>query len=172
MDSVKFLLYVLKRIGIFIAVDLFGSAVAKVFVPAIASFFPATGAAKRFLTEGTGGSLVGWAVMLILLSVVFFDDGKKHTAYEIWNSINIIIALIFMFLVYFIPSVFRDSFHQESKGDVFYSIIYAPVQWLEDKFDMAYTSSAGIGIGIILFVLFVVYVVSYKIYLRKHKSLA
>lgn len=172
MDSVKFLLYILKRIGVLIMLNFFGSAVAKVFIPALASFFPATGSVNRFLTDGVGGSFIGWLVMLVLLAILFYDDGKRHAAYEMWSSVNIIIALIMMLMVYFVPSVFRDSLNAEGKGKPFYSIVYAPVLWLEETFGMAHTSAAGLGIGMILFVLLVVYVVSYKIYVRKHKSLA
>lgn len=172
MDSVKFLLYVLGRIGVLIAVNLFGAFTAKVLFPALASLVSGSSVAGSFFTNSTWGSFVGWAVMLIFLSVLFYDDGKRHAAYEIWNSINVTIALIMMLLVYFIPVIFRDSLHAEGKGKAFYTICYAPVLWLEEKFGMAHTSAAGLGIGIILFILFWVYVISYKIYLKKHKVLA
>lgn len=175
MDSVQFLLYVLKRIGVMIMVNLLGAITALIFVPSLASFFKdtgdKTGVVHRFLISDTGGSIIGWLVMLILLVWLFYDDGKKHTAYEIWSSINVTIVLIMMFIVYFVPSVFENSFHAESKGKFFYSVLYAPVKWLENKYDMAHTSAAGIGMGIILIVLFVVYVLSYKLYMRKHKQL-
>lgn len=172
MDSVKFLLYVLGRIGVMIAVNLFGALTARVLFPAFASFVPASSVAGRFLTDGVNGSFVGWIVMLAFLGILFYDDGKRHAAYEIWNSINITIALIMMLLIYFVPSVFRDSLNAEGKGKAFYTIFYAPVYWLEEKFGMAHTSAAGLGIGIILFLLFCIYVISYKLYLKKHKVLA
>ena len=172
MDSVKFLLYVLGRIGVFIAVNLFGAFTARVLFPALSSFVSESSAAGKFLLNSTWGSFAGWLVMLIFLAVLFFDDGKRHAAYEIWNSINITIVLIMMLLVYFVPVIFRDSFNAEGKGKAFYTIVYAPVLWLEQKFGMAHTSAAGLGAGIILFILFWVYVISYKLYLRKHKTFA
>lgn len=175
MDSFQFLLYVLKRIGVMIMVNLLGAVTALIFVPSLATFFKEagdkTGSVHKFLTAGTGGSMIGWCVMLVLLVWMFFDDGKKHTAYEIWSSINVTIALIMMLVVYFVPSVFQDSLHAEGKGKAFYAVFYAPVKWLEDLFKMKHTSSASVGIGIILILLFVVYIASYKLYLRKHKQL-
>lgn len=171
MDSLKFLLYTLGRIGVLIMVNLFASFTGKILLPAVASFVPERSAVSQFVLNEVNCSVIAWLVLLAFMLVLFFDDGKRHAAYDIWNSINVMIVLILMLLIYFVPAVFRSSFHAEGKGKAFYSIVYFPVYWLEEKFGMAYTSAAGIGIGLILILLFAVYVISYKIYMKKHKSL-
>lgn len=171
MDSLKFLLYTLGRIGVLIMVNLFAVLSGKIFIPAISSFFPDKSAISQFVLNEVNCSVMAWIIMLIFMLVLFYDDGKKHSAYDIWNSINIMILLILMLMVYFVPSIFRDSLHAEGKAKAFYSIVYFPVYWLEERFGMAYTSAAGIGIGIILVLIFCIYVFSYKIYMKKHKSL-
>ncbi|MGN0602221.1 MAG: hypothetical protein ACI4I7_05875 [Oscillospiraceae bacterium] len=171
MDSLKFLLYTLGRLGIFIAVNIFAAFSGKVLLPIMSSLFPEKSAISRFLLNETCCSVVAWVIMLIFLLVLFFDDGKRHAAYDIWNSINITIVLIFMLMIYYVPTVFRDSFHAEGKGKIFYSTVYFPVYWLQEKFGMKYTSSSALGLGIILVLIFITYVVSYKIYMKKHKSL-
>ena len=171
MDSLKFLLYTLGRIGVFIMVTLFATLTGKILVPAIESFVPEKSAVSQFVLNEVNCSVIAWFVVLAFMLVLFFDDGKRHAAYDIWNSINVIIVLILILLVYFVPAIFRESFHADGKGRAFYSILYFPVYWLEENLGMAYTSAAGIGAGLILVMLFAIYVISYKLYMKKHKSL-
>ena len=171
MDSLKFLLYTLGRIGVLIAVNLLAAFTGRIFLPAISSFFPDKSALSNFFLNSTNCSVIAWLVLMGFMLVLFFDDGKRHAAYDIWNSISISIVLILMLMVYFVPAVFRNSFHAEGKGKAFYSIVYFPVYWLESKFDMKYTISAALGIGIILILMLAVYIISYKLYMKKYKSL-
>ena len=171
MDSLKFLLYTLGRIGIFIAVTLFSAFAGRIIVPALSSFFTEKSAVSDILTNQIFGSVVAWIVVLVFMLVLFFDDGKRHAAYDIWNSINIAIVLILTLMVYFVPTVFRDSFHAEGKGKIFYTIVYCPVNWLIEGFGMKYTTASALGAGIILLLTFCIYVVSYKLYMKKYKSL-
>ena len=171
MDSVKFLLYTLGRIGVFIAVNLLAAFTGRILLPALSSFFPDKSAVSHFLLNSVNCSVIAWFVLMLFMIVLFFDDGKRHAAYDIWNSISIAIVLILILMVYFVPTIFRDSFHAEGKGKAFYSIVYFPVYWLESKFDMKYTTASALGAGIILIVMFAVYIISYKLYMRKYKSL-
>lgn len=171
MDSLKFLLYTLGRIGVLIMVDILAVVTGKIFIPVLINFFPDDSAVTRFLLNESNRSVIGWAIMLVLLMWLFFDDGKRHAAYDIWNSVNIMIVHILMLMVYFVPTIFRAELDKENRGTVVYKMAYFPVLWLEERFDMAYTSAAALGIGIILVLAFSVYVVSYKLYMRKYKSL-
>lgn len=169
MDSLKFLLYTLARIGILIAVSIFGTVCGRIFFPAIASFMPSSaGGASAFFTDKNIGSFIAWAVMLAFLAVLFFDDGKRHAAYEEWSSVNVTITLIFMLLVYFVPCIFRDSFDENGRGRVFYELFYFPCRWLSEGAGLEYTLSIALGVGIILAALLVMYVASFKNYARKH----
>ena len=171
MDSLEFLIYTLKKIGMMILLILFATLVVLDIAPSLATFFVDSSPIYKYLTSVAGASFTGWLVMLIFLARLFYDDGQRHTAYEIWNSANITIVFILMLVVYFVPTVFKDSLHAEGKGKAFYELFYAPVAWLEVLFGMKLTSAAAVGLGIMLVILFAVYVIAYKLYVRKHKSL-
>ncbi len=169
MDSLKFLLYTLKSVGIMLVLNVFAVVCGRIFFPLIASFLPGSeGALNEFFTASNSGSFVGWLVMLIFLAVLFYDDGKRHAAYEYWSSVNVTITLLFMLLIYFVPAIFRDSFASEGKGDVFYALAYFPCKWLNDGAGLEYTLSVALGIGIILVCLFLVYLIAFKLYVKKH----
>lgn len=169
MDSLKFLLYTLARIGIMIAVSLFGVVCGRIFFPIIASLVPESwGALNGFFTNANWGSFVAWFVMLAFLAVLFYDDGKRHAAYEYWSSVNVTITLLMMLLVYFVPAIFRDSFDTDGKGKVFYEIAYFPCRWLYEGAGLEYTLSVALGIGLVLVCLFAMYILSFKRYFKKH----
>ena len=171
MDSLKFLLYTLGRIGIFIVVNMFAVFSGEILIPALSSFFPEKSAVSTLFRNDMFCSVAAWLIILIFMLVLFFDDGKRHSAYDIWSSVNITIVLILMLAVYYVPTIFRDKINSEGRGNAFYSIVYFPIDWLRDEFGMKYTSASALGIGIILFLTLVIYIVSYKVYMKKHKSL-
>ncbi|MGN1113878.1 MAG: hypothetical protein ACI4RC_02010 [Oscillospiraceae bacterium] len=171
MDSLKFLLYTLGRIGVFILVNIFGAFCGKILVPVLASFVPHKSFAFQLLTGDIFGSVVAWFIVLIFMLVLFFDDGKRHAAYEIWSSINVIIPLFFMLAIYFVPTVFYDNISKKSVGNFFFSTFYEAVEWIKIRFDVDYTYASAFGLGVILLLIFAVYVISNKIYRKKHKHL-
>lgn len=171
MDSLKFLLYTLGRIGVLIAVLLFSTLMGIIVFPAISSFLPEKSGLSQFLLNRTAMSAVAWFIVSAFMLVLFFDDGKKHAAYEIWNSINIIIVLILMLLIYYIPSVFHDDIFENAKAKAVYNVFYFPVLWLEKGVGVKPALASSIGIGVILLLMFGVYVISYKAYNKKHKEL-
>lgn len=172
MDSLKFLLYTLARIGIMLAVSLFGVVCGKIFFPIIASLVPQSwGILNGFFTNPNWGSFTAWLVMLAFLAVLFYDDGKRQAAYESWSSVNVTITLLMMMLVYFVPAIFRDSFDTEGKGKVFYEFAYFPCRWLYEGAGLEYTLSVALGGGIILVCLFSMYTLSFKMYVKKHPVL-
>ena len=136
MEEIKFLKYILSRIGIMIVLTLFSAFAGIVLIPALVTVFP-----SFFLR-------------------LFYDDGKRHAAYENWSWVNITIVYLLMLLVYFIPAIFRDSFSQEGKGDIFYKVLYYPCIWLNE--------GVGIGIGLLLAASYCFYLIAYKVYVHKH----
>ncbi|GAB5082227.1 hypothetical protein Osc1_14000 [Hominimerdicola sp. 21CYCFAH17_S] len=169
MDSLKFLLYTLARIGLLLASLALALVFGKIFFPIIASLVPESmNNLNNFFLSPVSGSVVAWLTMLVLLAVLFFDDGRRHAAYESWSSINVSIALILMFMVYFIPVIFRDSFSAEGKGRLFYEFYYFPCKWLNGLQGIDLTLSAALGIGLILIACLLMYILSYRLYVRKH----
>ena len=169
MDSLKFLLYTLARIGLMFASLILGLLFGKLFFPILASVVPdSMSRVNDFFISSNNGSVVAWITMLVVLGIIFLDDGKRHAAYEAWSSINVTITLIFMLLIYFVPSIFRDSFDSEGRGAMFFDFFYFPCSWLNDRVGVEYTLSVALGIGIILVFCFAMYLLSFKLYVRKH----
>ena len=86
MEAIKFLKYILSRIGIMIVLTLFSAFAGIVLIPALVTVFPSsTSAFKSFMTNSNVDSFIGFAVMLIFFLRLFYDDGKRHAAYENWS---------------------------------------------------------------------------------------
>ncbi len=167
MDSLKFLLYTLGRVGLMIAVTAFAVLFGMALCPAIVTLLP-EGSLRDTLIEPSLRSGLSFAVMLAFLIAVFAEDGKKHTAYEIWSSVNVTITLIAMVMVAFIPSIFRDSFEPHGKANAFYEVAYFPYLWLNEGAGMDFVVSVMLGLAAIALLLLGVYVVSFKRYAKAH----
>ncbi len=171
MNSLKFLIYTLGRIGMVIVSIITGVFFGNIVFPALASIVPKSlNNVSDFITNKNTQSFVAWLIMLVILVLVFYDDGKKHTAYDIWSSVNIAITTILMWLVYFIPAIFRDSFYSSGQGEFFYNALYFPFKWISDGAGIDYLFSVAIGFGFMIALVFFTYVLSYKLYLKKHSA--
>ena len=84
---------------------------------------------------------------------------------------TIFAVLIMVGMFYFIPAIFRDSFHAEGKGEIFYMVLYYPAGWLIDLFDDNYIIGIMFSILVMLGTAFAAYVISYKTYVKKHPVL-
>lgn len=169
MDSIKFLLYTLARIGLMLLLAVFSAFVGEIIFPAIVSLVPSSATdLKNFMTDPVVDSVIGMIIITFFLVWIFYDDGKRHSAYESWSSVNITIVFLLMIFIYFIPAIFRDSFAAEGKLDVFYLVLYYPCRWLTEKFEMNYLISVIVGMGIILVASFMSYFTAFKLYVKKH----
>ena len=75
MEAIKFLKYILSRIGIMIVLTLFSAFAGIVLIPALVTVFPSsTSAFKSFMTNSNVDSFIGFAVMLIFFLRLFYDD--------------------------------------------------------------------------------------------------
>lgn len=170
MDSLKFLLYTLARIGLLIACAAFSVLVGKVICPALVTLLP-DGSFRDTLIDQVLRSGIAFAVMLLMLFPVFLEDGKKHAAYEIWSSVNITITLIFMVMVYFVPAIFRDSFEPDGKANAFYEIAYFPFVWIQEKLGTEFIVSVILGLAVIAGLLLAGYIAAFKRYAKAHPSI-
>ena len=114
------MLYTFARLGLLFLLDLFGMFCGAVLFPCIATLIPASsgdGATKKgqltvsglkaFFTDPIVGSVIGFVIMTAILVFIFYDDGKKHAAYEEWSWENILVVLVILLLAAFVPAIFR-----------------------------------------------------------------
>ncbi len=167
MDSLKFLLYTLARIGLLIACTAFAVFVGAVAFPAAVSLLPEGGARDTLMGDSLR-SAASFCVIVLMLVPLFLDDGKKHAAYEIWSSVNISLTLIFMVMACFIPSIFRDSFEPHGKANAFYEFAYFPYLWLKESVGLDFVVSVLVGLALIAGILLGAYVISFKRYAKAH----
>ncbi|SFC45848.1 hypothetical protein [Ruminococcus albus] len=172
-DWLRFVVgYTAARLGLLLALVVFGAFTGAVLFPSLVTFLPySMVGVKNFFTQPDVKSAVGTVVICLLLIWVFFDDGRKHTAYEEWSMTTILTVLIMVGMFYFIPAIFRDSFHAEGKGDIFYMVLYYPAGWVIDLFNDNYLIGIMFSILVMLGTAFAAYVISYKTYVKKHPVL-
>ena len=169
MDSLKMMLYIFARIGLMLLLCVFGAFVGVILIPSLCNLMPGSWMpVKKFLTDSSNMSLIAFIITTIIMVYLFFDDGKKHSAYEEWSSVTISIVLILMMFAYFIPAIFYESFNAEGKGKVFYLVFYYPSEWIRNNTDLAYTVSVLAGMGSTLLLCLASYVTSFRLYVKKH----
>ncbi len=147
----------------------FGAFVGVILIPSLCNLMPGSWMpVKRFLTDSSNMSLIAFIMTTIIMVYLFYNDGKVHSAYEEWSSVTITTVLLLMMFAYFIPAIFYESFNAEGKGKFFYLVLYYPSEWIRLHFDLAYTVSVLIGMGMTLILCMASYVTSFKIYVKKH----
>lgn len=172
MDLLDTIIYTAARIALMLGLVLLGAFVGELAIPALATFLPYSAlSVKEFIINDTVDSVAAMVLVCIIFIWIFYDDGRKHTAYENWSAVNISIVLLLMLAAYFIPGIFRDSFHQEGKADVFYRILYYPVGWLIER-SSGYLMGVLLGAIIMLSAALAAYVAAFKRYIKKHPVLA
>ena len=173
MDLLDTLLYTLARMGLMLMLVLFSAFAGEVLLPSVATFLPYSALSfKEFITDPTVCSAAGMIIICLIFIWVFYDDGKRHTAYENWSVVNILTVLLVMLIIYFVPAIFRDSFHSEGKAEVFYMVLYYPAGWISRKLGAQFLSAVTISSVMMLATAFIAYFTAYKIYTKKHPSLS
>jgi hypothetical protein len=165
-DGVK---YTAFRFILLLGTDALGVVFGKLMLWVIASVLPASAdGAKAFLISDSTGSVVAAITMVVALGLVFFDDAKKHAAYDDWDSLLVIITLMVMLMFFFAPIIWYNSADITSAAKTFYYIWYFPCRWVMLATDCDFKVAAAAGIIIIEAVLFVIYQISYAAYKKKH----
>lgn len=172
MDLLRTLLYTLGRIGLLIMLVLFGAFMGEILFPAATSFLPSSMIGlKEFMINDTVQSAVALIVVCLFFIWVFYDDGKRHSAYEDWSVVNILIVLMVMLVIYFIPAIFRDSFTSEGRADVFYMIFYYPCTCFMTEEKDNFLIGILISTLIMIACAFSSYTAAFVRYMKKHPSL-
>lgn len=172
------LLYVLARVGLLIVIDIF-AIFASIFICSGISTILGVIFENRskfvilevvpFITSSTTTSVVGFVVLLGIMLRLFWDDGKRHTAYGKFSMPVVTIAVFFMFVVYVIPSIFME----EAKDTLAAGIksFYKPSLWLSKITDGSIEIPVVISAGLVAILCMIVYKLSGDRYIKKHPDL-
>lgn len=170
----KNILYILSRIGIFLFGNIALSVVSVTIITWVVNLFATVSSdklkIKEVLFDGGGvWSLSAFILLSVLMFVLFYDDGKRHTAYEKYDIVFISITFLLMFAVFYVPVMFMDK----TSGLVTegFKGFYFPSKWLNEYFGLDYMLSALVTGIFPLLCGYVAYILSHKIYLKNHPVL-
>jgi len=171
------LLYVVARVGLLLAVNLFSLFASILLCAGISTVLGVIFENSRFvvldlipfLNNPTTTSVVGYLILLGIMVRIFWDDGKRHTAYGKFSMPVVTITAFVMFVIYVIPSIFfeeaKDSLAAGIKG------FYKPSLWLSEVTNGSIKIPVVISAGLIALVCMVIYKLSGDRYLKKHPDL-
>ena len=169
LDSIK---YTIGRFFLVIALTVFGCFFGMIVLPGFATLIPGSAEKiKNFVLSPVTGSVSAMIIMILLLSVIFYLDGKKHTAYENYSGVTIGVIQIILWIMYLIPGMFRDSFAAEGRAELFYKIWYYPCSWLYNGLNADFSVSIIVIAAVMGTICTALYIISYYIYLSRHPSL-
>lgn len=167
------ILYTIARIGILLMANVICSVLSITLVSWVSNLF-VTGSGgkikiKEAFFEGGIYSFVAWLLVLIILLILFIDDGVKHSAYESYDSTSTSIVLILMFAVYYVPILFMNK--TSGNTETGFKGFYFPCKWISERFSLTYEVSALISIGVTLILCLVGYMIAHAVYMKKHPVL-
>ncbi|MFT3951357.1 MAG: hypothetical protein QM689_05300 [Oscillospiraceae bacterium] len=179
MDFNAMVFHTIKRAGLMLLVNLF----AVVFVPIltgvvvsvyslvaeIALPFSDLSTFAQYAVGSFAGSMGAWLVLALMLGLVFWRDGKLHTAYEIYSPVNELITLLLMFFLYFAPVLLigngAGTFSAFSAMGAGYRMFYYPSFWMRGALDD--TGAAALTGLALTAVLLILYMLSHRLYAKK-----
>lgn len=169
MDLLGCIIYTLKRFGIMLILVVIGCFMGVVALPALASVFPGSArGVKDFLTNPNVGSVLCLAIVTGMMTKIFYNDGRKHTAYEEWEGYTVAAIQLVIGMAYVIPAAFGSSFAQEGRAGLFFKVLYYPARWLYSGLS-AELSVGALAVALLNFVFCCVsYIAAYKIYTKRH----
>lgn len=167
------LLYVLARIGLFIVVDFFAVLMARISCSVVSTILGICFKTKfftlkviPFINGDVTVSVVGFFILLGIMLRLFYDDGKRHTAYGKFSMPLVSVTSVLMFVVYFVPSIFLEDAKDTISAGI--KSFYKPCMWLSDFLNESIEIPVVISAGIICILCMIVYKLSGDRYLSKH----
>lgn len=124
--ALRDLLYGLARIVILIIADFFAAIISRTVILAVIGNIVSS--EKRTFNEGYL-SHIAFAILLVMISLLFFDDGKRHAAYSRHDTVTASIVVITCSAAYFVPVLFL-KYAEDDKVLKFYEWFYLPVEWI------------------------------------------
>ncbi len=164
-DSVKDLLYVLSRFGLFWAINVFGVIMGKTAVlGVVGSFIPRL----RLYDNDELLSLLSCIIPAIMFILLFADDAKRHTAYRAYRPIFVSCVMLGTGIIYYIPAVVAGYLTEELAVEAI-TQIYFTSYWLSfvsEKLEVYALLGAVFWVALCI----LTYVIARKIYLHKFEK--
>lgn len=168
MDYSEGVKYYFMRLLLLLGTDAVGLVLGKGTLWVVSSILPLSEDVQKFLVSDTVGSFAAAIIMLILLGMVFYDDGKSHAAYDSMDFTYVLTVMLLLVGVYFIPVIFYNPADITRAVSTAYDLFYYPCRWVREIFGADIKTSVAVGIGVIYIILFVIYQISYTRYRKKH----
>ena len=125
-DSLQTMLYGWARFGLFWLVCIFSSIIGKTAVLGIVG----TLIPRLMLYDNPILlSFLSWLIVLAFLVPLFWDDGKRHTAYGTYNSVIVTIIMLLTAVVFYAP-VFILEYMEDKKVVATIEGLYFTDFWL------------------------------------------
>lgn len=171
------LLFVLARVGIFLLADLFATFAGIFLCSGLSSLLGVIFKGNKTvvlsvlpaINDPATSSALGWIILTGIMLRLFWDDGKRHTAYARFSLPVATAAVFFMFAAYWLPSVFAEQ-SKESVAAVLNSF-YKPCMWLSGPLQGQLRAAVAICAAAVAFLCLLIYKISGDVYLKRHENL-
>ncbi len=164
-DSLRTMLYGLARCGLLILLNLFATIIGKTAIlGVVGTFIPRLQLYNKPLLL----SFISWLIPAILLTALFADDAKRHTAYGRYNAINISIIMILTAALYYAP-VFLLDYITDKNAVAGVHAIYFTSEWIS-VIDENIQIYALMGAALQMLLSIGSYILARKYYLKKFES--
>lgn len=170
------LLYVLSRAGLYLAVNLFAVLAATIICSAFSTVFSIVFAddyintrLAPLLTAQKTSSFLSFLLTVLIMLRIFWDDGKRNTAYGKFSMPLVTIAVFVMFVCYAVPSVLIVD--TKEALDAFIRIFYRPSNWVSGFVDGDLLVRAVLASAITCTLCLICYKLSGDVYLKKHPEM-
>ncbi|MCD7727137.1 MAG: hypothetical protein LUH57_02180 [Ruminococcus sp.] len=172
MTYSKGVFYTISRVILLLLINVFSSVVSTtLFAWILNLIIPSFGEnsfRERLFSSGIW-SVLAWCVIIVILVVLFYSDGKRHSAYGEFEGYMIFIVSVFMFAVYVIPIFFMDNARDNAL--LAFEGFYFPCKWLLTAFNGDYVTAVMVGIIPPIVLAAASYCIAHVVYVKHYPSL-
>lgn len=161
-DSLRTMLYCWARFGLFWLINIFAAIMSRtVILGIVGTLIPRLSLYENPLAL----SFISWLIPVALLTWLFIDDAKRHTAYGRYNPVAVELVMLLTGIVYYIP-VFLLDYIDSKSAIASITSLYFPSFWLSKISDDPQVYGL-IGALIQVVLCIASYLIAHKYYLKK-----
>lgn len=161
-DSVRTLLYILARLGLFWLINIFATIIGKTAILGIVG----TLVPRIALYDNPELlSFFSWLIPAGLLIWLFVDDSKRHTAYGLYSAVTVELAMLITAILYYIPALCLNYAEDRKVVGAIENLYFTSFWFSKINEDPQIYALIGIAAQVLLCVLS--YMIAHRIYLKK-----